>query len=283
MRKYCVPALFSILLLGACLSPLLLPVSRGQDSTSTARRIRETSGPTTLTVGSVSDGQFLKRVGSTVVGAAAGGTTLTDSASLRSALSDETGTGAAVFAGGNIGAATATSINGNTFTAGTYTLTGAAGKTFTFNNTLTLAGTDSTTVNLGTVLATTYGAGIQVSGGGTIYGVPPSVTLSSTESQRQIVAPQAGTIKNLYVGTISTQSVNNSLVLTVRTCTPVTGACTGSNSTVTVTFAAGQTATVLSDTTHTVSVAAGDLISVGIVNNANVSSANIGTISFVIQ
>lgn len=40
------------------------------------------------------------------------------------------GTGALVFAGGNLGAATATSINGNTFTTGTYTLTGTAGKTF---------------------------------------------------------------------------------------------------------------------------------------------------------
>lgn len=40
---------------------------------SQARGIRETSGPTTLTLGSVSDGQFLKRVGSTVVGAAGGG------------------------------------------------------------------------------------------------------------------------------------------------------------------------------------------------------------------
>jgi hypothetical protein len=45
----------------------------------------------------------------------------------------------------NIGAATATTVNGNTFTTGTYTLTGGAGKTFTFNNSLTFAGTDGTT------------------------------------------------------------------------------------------------------------------------------------------
>lgn len=37
-------------------------------------------------------------------------------------------------------------IGGNTFTTGTYTLTGAASKTFTFNNSLTLAGTDATTI-----------------------------------------------------------------------------------------------------------------------------------------
>ena len=48
-----------------------------------------------------------------------------------------------------LGVATATSINGNTFTTGTYTLTGVAGKILTFNNTLTLAGTDSSTLNIG--------------------------------------------------------------------------------------------------------------------------------------
>ena len=46
----------------------------------------------------------------------------------------------------SLGVATATSINGNTFTTGTYTLTGVAAKTLTFNNSLTLAGTDSTTM-----------------------------------------------------------------------------------------------------------------------------------------
>jgi hypothetical protein len=44
----------------------------------------------------------------------------------------------------SLGVATATSINGNTLTSGTYTLTGAAGKTFTFSNSLTLTGTDGT-------------------------------------------------------------------------------------------------------------------------------------------
>jgi hypothetical protein len=45
-----------------------------------------------------------------------------------------------------LGAAVATSINGNTFTTGTYTLTGSSGKTLTFSNSLTLAGTDGTTM-----------------------------------------------------------------------------------------------------------------------------------------
>ena len=41
-----------------------------------------------------------------------------------------------------------TTVNGNTLTTGTYTLTGGAGKTLTFNNSLTLAGTDATTMTL---------------------------------------------------------------------------------------------------------------------------------------
>src|SRR6266702_5803811 len=66
------------------------------------------------------------------------------SANLASAITDETGSGLAVFATSptlatpTLGVATATSINGNTLTTGTYTLTGAAGKALTFNNSLTL-------------------------------------------------------------------------------------------------------------------------------------------------
>ncbi len=48
-----------------------------------------------------------------------------------------------------LGAITPTTVNGNTFTTGNYTLTGAAAKTLTFSNTLTLAGTDSSTLNVG--------------------------------------------------------------------------------------------------------------------------------------
>jgi hypothetical protein len=68
------------------------------------------------------------------------------------AVTANTGTGAVARAAGptfttpTLGAATATSINGNTFTTGTYTLTGTAAKTLTFSNSLTLAGTDATTL-----------------------------------------------------------------------------------------------------------------------------------------
>lgn len=49
-----------------------------------------------------------------------------------------------------LGAITPTTVNGNTITTGTGTLTLGAGKTFTLSNTLTLAGTDGSTLNVGT-------------------------------------------------------------------------------------------------------------------------------------
>lgn len=82
------------------------------------------------------------------------------SANLLTALSDKQGSGLNVFATSPtlttpvLGAATATSINGNIFTTGTYTLTGTAGKTLNFTNTLTLSGTDSTTMTFPSTSAT---------------------------------------------------------------------------------------------------------------------------------
>lgn len=52
------------------------------------------------------------------------------------------------------GALVVTTLNGNTFTAGTYTLTGVSGKTLTFNNSLTLSGTDGQTMTFPSTSAT---------------------------------------------------------------------------------------------------------------------------------
>ncbi len=53
-----------------------------------------------------------------------------------------------------LGAATATSINGDTLTTGSWTLTGSAGKTLTWQNSITFAGTDATTMTLPSTSAT---------------------------------------------------------------------------------------------------------------------------------
>lgn len=74
--------------------------------------------------------------------------TTPSSANLRAAITDESGTGAALFANGALGAATATSINKMAITAPatSSTLAVADGKTFTVNNTLTITATDGITM-----------------------------------------------------------------------------------------------------------------------------------------
>ena len=104
-------------------------------------------------------------------------TTFTDSAGLRGQLSDETGSGAAVFATAPtissanltapvLGVATATSINKYSLTAPASgaTITIADGKTFTLSNTLTFTGTDSSSVAFGTGGTVAYTSGFTLSG-----------------------------------------------------------------------------------------------------------------------
>jgi hypothetical protein len=84
------------------------------------------------------------------------------SANLRTAVTDETGTGALVFANTPtlvtpvLGVATATSVNKMAITAPatSSTLAVADGKTFTVNHSLTLAGTDATTMTFPSTSAT---------------------------------------------------------------------------------------------------------------------------------
>ena len=84
------------------------------------------------------------------------------SANLRTAVTDETGTGALVFANTPtlvtpvLGVATATSVNKMAITAPatSSTLAVADGKTFTVNHSITLAGTDTTTMTFPATSAT---------------------------------------------------------------------------------------------------------------------------------
>lgn len=87
------------------------------------------------------------------------------------------------------------------------------------------------------------------------------------ETTYQVPVPLAGTFKNFYVRTTSTQSGTGSLVITMRK--------NGVDTTIIVTVAAGASAGTVSDTTHSFTVAAGDLITMSIVNNATVSAANL--------
>lgn len=98
-----VPALFMLALIGGAILDASLQRAGAQDSTATARRIvKYSSAP--FTCDAAHEGWVYQNTTAHTLNfcngtgwTSAGGTVLTDSASLRSALSDETGTGAAVF------------------------------------------------------------------------------------------------------------------------------------------------------------------------------------------
>lgn len=129
------------------------------------------------------------------------------SANLRSALTDETGTGAAFFAGGNAGAFTATSINGVTISSTTGTLTVANGKTLTANNSLTLAGTDGTTMTFPTTTATLA----RTDAGQTFTGTNAFGVLTATSFNGNTFTSGTGV---LTLGAGKTLTSSNTLTLT---------------------------------------------------------------------
>jgi hypothetical protein len=112
----------------------------------------------------------------------------------------------------NIGVATATSINGNTWTAGTGVLTIAAAKTLTVSNTITLVGTDGTVMTFPTTSATlartdaantftgggTFNGNVSLSGAGT--GVRYAALMAETGSYAGSYILQAGGGSAAYGG-----------------------------------------------------------------------------------
>jgi hypothetical protein len=113
----------------------------------------------------------------------------------------QTFTGTQVF-----GALTATSLNGNVLTAGTGTLTLAAGKTLTANNTLTLAGTDGTTQTFPVTSATLA----RTDAGQTFTGTNAFGVLTATSLNGNTITTGTGTL-TLAAG--KTLTVSNSLTL----------------------------------------------------------------------
>ena len=101
-------------------------------------------------------------------------------------------------------------------------------------------------------------------------------TTNSTEANRQVIIPVAGTIKNLYVLTSTTQSAGGSQVCTVRK--------NGANTAIVATIAASAVAGTFSDTTNSVSVAAGDKLSLQVQNNAATgTAATIVSVAIIIE
>jgi hypothetical protein len=112
-----------------------------------------------------------------------------------------------------------------------------------------------------------------ISAGSTGYVTGGASSSAGTEAQRQLMTAYAGTAKGLCVHAGSAQPATGSLVFTLRV--------NGVDTALVATIAASGTSNC--DTTHTVSYAANDLLSVSIVNNASAGSAANGVVAFWMQ
>jgi len=145
-----------------------------------------------------------------------------------------------------LGVATATSLNGNTFTTGTYTITGAAAKILTFNATLTLAGTDGSTLNVGS--GGTLGTAAYTAT--SAYEVPLTFSTGLTRTTNTITvnpSQNIATLSNLTTngfiktgGGVGTLSIDTNTYLTANQSITLSGDTTGSGTTaITTTIPAG--------------------------------------------
>jgi hypothetical protein len=101
----------------------------------------------------------------------------------------------------------------------------------------------------------------------TNYFGPGNTTLQTSEPAARTVIPYVAVVSKLYVRTGSSQPGSGSLVFTVLQ--------NGSSTAITITVASGSSGGIYSDTTHSFTTAAGDEISIQVVNNATGSSASI--------
>lgn len=123
------------------------------------------------------------------------------SADLRGVLSDESGTGAALFAGGALGAATATSINGLTIstTTGTLTLANSSSIITSGGNAITFTSTGTTGVTLPTTGTLSTLAGAETFTGKTITN-PAITTQTLTDGATVNWDANSGNIAVLTLG-----------------------------------------------------------------------------------
>ena len=196
-----------------------------------------------------------------------------------------TGTTGATGATGSSGATGATGAAGATGSTGATGPTGSTGATGATGNT----GPTGATGGTGATGSTgTTGAGVGYIGVSIIGAIPAattdftpvlgSVDLTATETATEMSLGTACTAKNLTVTTSTTQNTGGTLTVTLRqnAASPASGP--------TVTVSAGATAGVYQDTTHTVALAATDLIDFKAVNTLlGGNSASITGIGFVCQ
>jgi len=146
------------------------------------------------------------------------------SANLAAAVTDETGSGSLVFATSptlvtpTLGVATATSINKVAFTAPatSATLTIANGKTLTANNSLTLAGTDATTMTFPSTSQTIAGLGLaQTFTAAQTFRAANAIRSEAASTQDAIVIAGRAGGSNSYAITLTPATLAASRTLTL--------------------------------------------------------------------
>ena len=115
---------------------------------------------------------------------------------------------------------------------------------------------------------------VTVAAGYTVYTVF-NQTSTAVEIRRQLIIPIDGTIKKLYVTTSSAQPGTGTATATIRI--------NGVSSSVVATIGSGASAGTFTDLSNTVSVSAGDLVSIKLTNNAATTSARIISVACVLE
>lgn len=144
------------------------------------------------------------------------------------------------------------------------------------NKTLTSPTLNSPTITSSPSVAPTvlyFGADSSLANTTTAFAFPGCGGAAVSATERWVMMPCAGKLSNLYVRE-ATGSTTQGVVYTVRQ--------NGSNTTITCTCAAGAGVVTANDTTHTVTVAAGDVISISVIGVSGIT-AGCGELSAAIQ
>jgi hypothetical protein len=209
-------------------------------TTYTAAKVTSVNGQTGAATGFATTANSLSQFASTT------------SAQLATLISDETGSGALVFATSpslttpTLGVASATTVNKVTITtpATGSTLTIANGKTLTASNSLTFTGTDASSV--------AFGAGGTVLYSGGALGTPSSGTLTNANGL-PIVAGTTGTLSVARGGTGATTSTGTGNVVLSDSPTLLTPAL-GTPSAIVLTNATGTASNLTANIANFISV-----------------------------
>lgn len=172
------------------------------------------------------------------------------------------------------GALTVASLNGNTFTTGTYTLTGQAGKTLTFNGSITLTGTDAQTYTFPSATDAIVGAAstntftnktYDTNGTGNVLKVA-GIQLSAVTGSGNVVLATSAFLTTPNIGNASSSSLTSTGNIAVGAATQLLWTGRGiltSNTTGNVQYGATDAASPVAQTISFQSVVAGNANTAG--------------------